>query len=106
MRYAYLIVTLCFAFSSCSESSKILHKSDYGDSWPFSVEEGQVECIEGFAVVFHSGNQTYALNEAARMNKQFGNIRDILRPDANYPGKKIMMDLSRIEFEGLKLCER
>ena len=95
-----------FLIISCSSNTKELSKEKFGEDWPFKVESGTVECLDGFEVVFHTEGQTYALNDAARVTGKFGNIKDILRPDANYPGKKIMMDLSLIEFEGLKLCEK
>ena len=91
---------------SCSNNTKRLNKSDYGDDWPFSVQSGTVQCMDGFVVVFKTGNDTYALNDAARLSGEYKNIKEILRADANYPGKKIMMDLSQIEFEGLKQCDR
>jgi len=91
---------------SCSNHSKSLNKSDFGEDWPFKVESGRVECLDGYMVVFKTGSDVYALNDAARLGGDFKNIKDILRPDANYPGKKIMKDLSQIEFEGLKLCDR
>ncbi len=91
---------------SCSNHSKKLNKEQYGDDWPFNVQSGTVQCIGEFTIVFKANSEIYALNDAARLSGEYKNIREILRADANYPGRKIMMDLSLIEFEGLKLCDR
>ena len=103
--YLTAILSITF-FISCSDHSKRLSKDDFGDDWPFRVESGSVQCLDEHIVVFNTNGDTYALNDAARLSGDYKNIRDILRPDANYPGRKIMMDLSLIEFEGLKLCDR
>lgn len=97
---------LIVVLSSCSNHSKRVGKSEFGDDWPFKVENGWVECVDGHSVIFKANGDSYALNDAARLSGEYKNIREIIRPDANYPGKKIMMDLSLIEFEGLKLCDR
>ena len=104
-----LFLTVIFStllLMSCSNHSKTVSKSEYGEDWPFSVESGSVHCLDGHVVVFEANGDSYALNDAARLSGDYKNIREILRPDANYPGRKIMMDLSLIEFEGLKLCDR
>ncbi len=99
-------ISLALALSSCNHQAKTLTKDQFPDTWPFKVESGSVECLDGFAVVFRTNGKVYALNDAARHSDEFENIKEILRPDANYPGGKIMRDLSDIEFEGLKLCDR
>ena len=104
--FAVSVFLLAVLITSCSNHSKSLSKDEFGDEWPFSVEKGSVECLDGHVVVFKANGDTYALNDAARLSGDYKNIRDILRPDANYPGRKIMMDLSLIEFEGLKLCDK
>ena len=81
-------------------------KVEFGEDWPFNVESGNVKCVDGNSVVFETNGNLYALNDAARLSGNYKNIREILRSDANYPGKKITMDLSLIEFEGLKLCQK
>lgn len=101
-----VIACLVLILSSCADHSKLLLKADFGEDWPFRVEEGEVECLDGYVVVFNAGGKSYALNDAARLSGKYENVKDIIRPDANYPGQKIMMDLSLIEFEGLKLCDK
>ena len=107
-RFLSLIsIALTLFIVSCTNNKKDLSKSDYGQDWPFSVENGTVKCTGSeYHIIFVSGGETYALNEAAKTSGEYHDIEDIIRPDANYPGRKIMMDLSAIEFEGLKLCNR
>ncbi len=107
IRFLSIACAICIVtITSCSKNTKRLSRSDFGDDWPFKVENGVVECLDGHVVVFISGGESYALNDAARFSGDYKNLREIIRPDANYPGRKIKMDLSQIEFEGLKLCDR
>ena len=41
-----------------------VRKEDYGDEWPFTVDEGVVSCQKG-GVVFYSGGTIYAMNGIA-----------------------------------------
>lgn len=102
----FFLVLLSSAIFSCTDDSKLLSRNDFGEDWPFNVESGKVFCVDGISVVFETNGNSYALNDAARLSGNYKNIREILRSDANYPGKKITMDLSLIEFEGLKLCQK
>lgn len=36
--------------------------ADYGDEWPFTVEEGQINCLPGRAIVFTTEEASYPLN--------------------------------------------
>lgn len=44
---------------------RVIERSDLLEDWPFSVQSGTLGCLSG-AVVFHTGNATYALNDRAR----------------------------------------
>jgi hypothetical protein len=93
--------------SGCSSSEKRVSDSDFGDEWPFTVDNGTVECLgDPYVIIFRSNGRTYALNDAARATEQYEDISVIVRTDDNYPGGQVKMDLSIIEFEGLKLCAR
>lgn len=50
-----------------------LNASDIGDSWPFTVYMGVVECVEPRRIVFHHEDVTYALNgEAMSQREEMG----------------------------------
>ncbi len=102
------LVLLLFTMSmiSCDKGTKNLSAGDFGDKWPFTVSSGEVECIgHDYQIVFESGGRTYALNDAAKASESFEDISVIVKPDPNYPGGLVKMDLSLIEFEALKLCQ-
>jgi hypothetical protein len=98
---------MVLTITACTNNKKHVSKGDYGQDWPFSVESGTVQCVgDELHIIFKADGSTYALNEAAKSSGEYDDVEDIIRSDANYPGRKIMMDLSAIEFEGLKLCNR
>ena len=101
------IAIVILALSACNSNEKRVSHSDFGDEWPFTVSSGHLECLGNpYVIVFITNGNTYALNDAARATEKYSDISEILKDDANYPGGKVKMDLSVIEFEGLKLCER
>ena len=109
MRNLLLICAGCLIVisTSCNTNEKLLSKSQFGAEWPFTVSSGTVECTgDPFMVIFKSGGISYALNNAAKQSNQFEDIEPIIKIDSNYQGRRIKMDLSPIEFEGLKLCNR
>jgi hypothetical protein len=48
-----------------------------GDEWPLTVEDGQLACLTGKAVVFKHGGRTYALNGTAKGQRKFEAIEPI-----------------------------
>ncbi|MEQ8324362.1 MAG: DUF2511 domain-containing protein [Vicingaceae bacterium] len=102
---AFLMIGLGIGFTACSDSSKRLTASDFGDEWPFTVESGWIECNDDpFVIVFKADGHRYALNDAARATEKYEDVSVIVKEDPNYPGSQVKMDVSIIEFEGLKLC--
>lgn len=41
-------------------------KEEFGDKWPLTVDEGEIECKDKFIRLFHHGGKTYALNGIAK----------------------------------------
>lgn len=52
--------------SDLSETQIYVTAAAHGESWPFIIDDGIVECIEPKQIVFHHGDVTYALNGEAR----------------------------------------
>jgi hypothetical protein len=101
------LLFLVLTFVACNGNQKQIKESDFGEEWPFTVKSGTVECTsDTYAVIFKSGGVSYALNDAARKSEMYVDINSILKSDTNYYGKEVRMDMSPIEFEGLKLCNR
>ena len=100
-----LVAVLIIGLAACDNNSKRLSKSGFGDEWPFTVSSGNVRCVgTDFQLTFEAGGKTFALNDAARASEEYEDISSIVKADENYPGGQVKMDLSVIEFEGLKLC--
>jgi Protein of unknown function (DUF2511) len=83
--------------------SRLLRKSDFGDEWPLSVEQGVVECRDGAAVLFHAGGKTYPVNGTAKgWYKELPSIEEIWLENPSLPGTRI--NISPIIEAGRKLC--
>lgn len=77
-------------------------RAQFGDSWPFTVDSGYLDCVPPSCAVFRTGSTTYGLNGLAK-SRDFQDVRPIWRDDPNAPGLKIsigpMIDLA------LKECQ-
>ena len=40
--------------------------ADFGNEWPFTIEQGILACVDGSSVIFTASDATYALNGRAR----------------------------------------
>ena len=99
-------MTLCTSNNTNTETQqgKLITKMDFGDKWPFTVNEGRLEC-EGFAVIFHANGKAYGVNGAATGQKKYSDIKEIWADDPKYPDMNIKIDIGPIIEKGLKLCE-
>ena len=50
-----------------AEETELFQSAQYGETWPFTVDNGTASCHEGKAVVFTSGGKQYALNGVAEI---------------------------------------
>ncbi len=109
---ACLILTLIF--TSCSEETGVVFKkADYGDKWPFSVDEIETYCA-GLAkneIYFRAGGKVYALNgkaqtaaENRKSTETFDTFKDIWLDDPKSPGSKIAMP-SEFISKAFEHCE-
>jgi hypothetical protein len=92
------------AFGGKTES---VSASEYGPAWPFTVTQGELECINN-AVIMHTSSGTYNINGKARgrYEGKFKDYRDIAKP---YPGLETeptarMPPPSGLIQRGLRLC--
>lgn len=56
----FVLLLLFLLLSSCSPHGDPVTKEMYGSAWPFTVEEGHLECLS-YAVLFHADGKTYLL---------------------------------------------
>jgi Protein of unknown function (DUF2511) len=97
----------CFIVSSASPFAQKIKKSDFGDKWPFTVNEGVLDCIgtNGFGeVIFTAKGVTYAVNGIASGTKKYKELKLIWKdePRKDFGPKK---DIGPIIQAGLKLCK-
>jgi len=92
---------LAFAFSltiaGCGGSGMEVSKEQYGDRWPFIVNSGVVDCVDGQAAIFKVNGKSYQLNGLAS-GKGYYPIGPIWRDNPAIPGTTIsigpMIDLA------------
>lgn len=75
-------------------------QAEYGEKWPFTVPEGDIECVDRVAMVFVAGGKRYALNGMAKSRAD--SIRPIWR-DLE-PGSPMKVNLGPILERGLDAC--
>ena len=65
--YKCIFVFLSFFFCSAAfaSGSIAVSKEGYKGDWPFSVDRGELSCLDGVAVVFKANGVMYAVNGMA-----------------------------------------
>jgi hypothetical protein len=72
-----------------SQKKRITYRrSDYGDRWPFSVDEITVFCVMGNRVYFESSGMVYPLNGKAMADSK-RDFKEIWLDNPNLSGTKI-----------------
>ena len=86
---------------------RVVDRSHLLEEWPFSVRTGSLGCVSG-AVVFRTGDVTYALNEAARARglatPERIRVRAISGPPKN-PLRRVPQDTRMAIFAQTARCE-
>ena len=97
---------IVLGFSACADPfSKKIKQSEFGKSWPFTVNEGVLACegSNGFGeVTFSAKGVTYAINGLARGTKKYQDFSKIWKSTGT-SGLKV--DIGPIIEMGLKLCK-
>lgn len=60
-----LLLSLLIACSN-DTNEKSVSRSEFGDRWPLSVEEGTVKCLSNGAVIFVAAGREYGVNGFAK----------------------------------------
>jgi hypothetical protein len=110
MKQLYSAFLLCtIILISCSDSNTgsnsagkpagvVFKKADYGDKWPFTVEQIESYCAGPAKdeIYFRAGDKTYALNGSAqtaaehkKSTETFETFKTVWLDDTKYPGSKI-----------------
>ena len=87
------------------ENSILITASEFGDAWPFTVDQGTLSCIghdDSVEVLFTVDNVTYAVNGLAKQSGRYADIRAIWADSPSRPGLK--KNIQPIIKHGLALC--
>ena len=76
-----LILLVVATVSACglAPNERRVSRDDYGDGWPFTVEEGLLSCREFSSVVFTVDGTSYGVNGDARARGGFARLEPIQR---------------------------
>jgi Protein of unknown function (DUF2511) len=108
-----LVLPLIFVTAlvpATAEAARRVTASEFGDRWPFTVAEGEIDCIRGpeesgrrlDAIVFRSGGKTYGLNGAAERRGDL-RINPIWRADPAKPERRV--NLAPLLYLGARECD-
>ena len=102
-----LLLALLLTFlAACGSSGLEVTKAQYGDAWPFSVDQGTLSCETSVggrlrSAVFKSKEKEYALNVVAE-GRGYSSVEPIWRNNPQYPGVKA--DLAPMVALALQQC--
>lgn len=109
--------------SQMRTSETRITQEEFGQAWPFTVQEGMLRCepeVRGEyvleVVTFRAGSKTYAVNGIAKSKRIDGNpkgkhayqeIELIWKKDPQVPGDNITRkNMTPVLDKGLKLCQQ
>lgn len=84
----FLAIIFVFSYGKVFGAGLEVSRSEFGDSWPFTVESGVVDCVDGQAAVFKAEGKTYQLNGIAR-SRGYAPIDPIWKDNPDISGAKI-----------------
>jgi len=87
----------------------LVTQEEYGETWPFTVSKGKLECFHPGIVTFRVKDKTYAVNGLAS-SRGYSDIDEIWKDEPNQekseqtPELIAKLDLGKIIYKGLDLC--
>ncbi|WP_081194874.1 DUF2511 domain-containing protein [Halomonas sp. BC1] len=94
-----VVLASVFLVSGCSQSGQQVSASEYGEKWPFTVQSGRLDCVQGRAAIFIVGDKKYQLNGFAQ-SKGYQSITPIWRNNPDIPGAKINIgEMTKLALE-------
>ena len=82
--------------------SKNVSRSDYGASWPLTVDSAKIGCANGQNEYVQVGSIRYALNGTAKADGGYSNVDTIWADDPSSPGLKL--SIAPLIADAQKLC--
>lgn len=103
IRYTTLYFFLSASQLAVAADGLLITASDFGDKWPFTVNEGYVLCPDGVSVIFVSDDKKYALNGVAD-TRGFPSINTIWRYDPDMI--KMQKEIAKTEHKSLEEIQK
>lgn len=100
----------CGSASADPSRGATVTRADFGDRWPFTVDQGVLRCEPPSQVVFSSGGVDYAVNGMARGDMRargWQEIDGIWAPntDPEVAGMDLKISVGPLIERGLELCD-
>ena len=97
---------LLVSTEGCGSSGVQVTKEEYGEDWPFTVDRGEVACVDKLSegvgsAVFRHGGKTYALNDFAEARGHAA-LDPVLQGGLTDPA--VQEDLEPLMWRALRLC--
>ncbi len=81
-------------------------RAEYGERWPLTIAEAELDCVQPAAVILRSGPDIYALNGTAEATRKYKPIEPLLLPNPKPDQAKLgrRASLEPLVDAGLRLC--
>lgn len=100
-----LITLMIFGCSTEKQpTGKLITRKDYGNNWPFIVDEVYLDC-QGFSVTVTANGTTYAVNGRAKDFTDYPDVTPIWAIDTSFNDPTVRKDIGPIIDAGLELCK-
>lgn len=83
------------------DGSKV-SREDFGEAWPFYVDEGRLDCRNGNALTFSAHGTTYGLNGFGMLLKGTSDLEKVWR--RNPDNLSLRVDIAPIMAAAERLC--
>jgi hypothetical protein len=113
--FLFIVFSITLLASNANAKSITISKENFGNSWPFTVSQGELSC-SGNSVTFKANGKTYAVNGTAK-SRGYAPINEIWKDDEkmikilkeSFPGEDIgpppKINIGPIIDKGLSLCK-
>lgn len=107
------VAIIALLFAGCGNSGSKITRAEYGDKWPFTVDEGILSCRDTgvtvgttrmVEVTFTANGVTYALNGTAKGNASYADVDSIWANDDRPEFAGVKKDYGPILDRGLALA--